>query len=58
MGRNVVRQGGEMRNACNVLIRIYEIKWLFGRPWYKWEDNIKLDLKERGVCGQVLIGLV
>jgi hypothetical protein len=39
---------GEMRNACNVLVRIYEIKQLFGRLWYKWEDNIKLYLKEIG----------
>jgi hypothetical protein len=28
-----------------------------GRPWYMWEDNIKMDLKEKGINGVKWIGL-
>jgi hypothetical protein len=32
---------GEMRNACSILVGN-----LKGRPRHRWEDNIRMDLKE------------
>jgi hypothetical protein len=37
----------EMRNACKILIRNSEGKRSLGRPRRRWEDNIKIDLKNR-----------
>jgi hypothetical protein len=38
-------------NACKVLVGRYEGEGLLGRPWYRWKDNIDLDLKEIGRMG-------
>jgi hypothetical protein len=37
-----------MRNAYNILIGEPEGKRPLGRPRHRWEDNIKMDLKEMG----------
>jgi hypothetical protein len=37
---------GEMRNAYKLLVGKPEEKRPFGRPKRKWEDNIKLNLRE------------
>jgi len=37
---------GERRGACRVLVGKPEGKRLLGRPRYRWEDNIKMDLQE------------
>jgi hypothetical protein len=38
----------EMRNAYEILVGKPEWKTLLREPWYRWEDNIKLDLREIG----------
>jgi hypothetical protein len=38
---------GRRRNACRVLVRGNEGKRPIGRPRRSWEDNNKIDLKER-----------
>jgi hypothetical protein len=38
----------EMRNAYKILVRKPEGKRPFRRPRHKWEDNIRMDLRERG----------
>jgi hypothetical protein len=43
----VVRMG-ETRNIHKLVVRISEDKRPFGRPRRRWEDNIKIDLKEIG----------
>jgi hypothetical protein len=40
------------RNAYRILVRKPEGKRQFGRPKHKWEDTIKMDLKEIR-CGGV-----
>jgi hypothetical protein len=42
---------GEGRGVYRVLVRKPEGKRLPGRPRHRWEDNIKLDLRERGISG-------
>jgi hypothetical protein len=37
---------GEMRNACNILVGKPEGKRPLGRPRHRWENNIRLDLRE------------
>jgi hypothetical protein len=37
---------GEMRNACNILVGKPEGKKPLRRPTYRWEDNIRIDLRE------------
>jgi hypothetical protein len=39
---------GEMRNAHNILVGRPEGKRLLGRPRHRWEDNIRMDLRETG----------
>jgi hypothetical protein len=39
---------GEMRGAYRVLVGKSEGKGLFGRPSLRWEDGIKMDLREVG----------
>jgi hypothetical protein len=34
---------GEMRNAYKILFRKPEGKRLLGRPWCRWENNIRMD---------------
>jgi hypothetical protein len=41
---------GGNRYACRILVRKPEEKTPLGRPRRRWEDNIKMDLRERG-CG-------
>jgi hypothetical protein len=43
---------GERRGAYRVLVRKPEGKRPHGRPWCRWDDNIKMDLQEVG-CGSV-----
>ena len=38
----------QFRNAYRVLVGKPESKRPLGRPRHKWEDNIKMDLKEMG----------
>jgi hypothetical protein len=40
-----------------ILVRKYEGKRLHGRPKHMWEYNIKVGLKEMGVCGLDLFDL-
>jgi hypothetical protein len=37
-----------MRNAYKILVGILERKLQLGRPRCKWEDNIRMDLREIG----------
>jgi hypothetical protein len=39
---------GQKRNAYRILVRKPERKRLLGRPRRRWEDNIKINLGERG----------
>ena len=41
---------GERRGVYSVLMKEPEGKRPLGRPRHKWEDNIKVDIKEVG-CG-------
>ncbi|KAJ4450887.1 hypothetical protein ANN_02320 [Periplaneta americana] len=43
-----VARMGESRNACRVLVGRPEGKRPLGRPRRRWEDNIKMDLREVG----------
>jgi hypothetical protein len=38
----------KMRNASRILVGKPEGKKLLGRPTRRWEDNIKMDHRERG----------
>jgi hypothetical protein len=42
---------GEDRGVYRVLVGKPESKRPLGRPRHRWEDNIKLDLRERGIYG-------
>jgi hypothetical protein len=48
---------GEKRNVCRILVRRPEGKRTLGRPRRKWEDNIKIDLREIGWDGMDWIDL-
>jgi len=39
---------GEMRIAYNILVGKPEGKRLLGRLRHRWEDNIRINLRERG----------
>jgi hypothetical protein len=39
---------GEMRNAYKILARTPEGKRPFGRSMHRWEDTVRMDLKEIG----------
>jgi hypothetical protein len=39
---------GEMRNAYKILVGKPEGKGTLGRHRRRWEDNIKMDLRETG----------
>jgi hypothetical protein len=39
---------GEVRVAYNILVGKPEGRSPFGRPRHRWEDNIKMDLREIG----------
>jgi hypothetical protein len=40
---------GEGRGVCRVLVGRSEGKRPLGRPRRRWEDNIKMDLREIGI---------
>jgi hypothetical protein len=42
---------GEKRNACMILVGKPEGKRPLGRPRRRWEDNVKMDLREVGWGG-------
>ena len=42
---------GDRRGLFKVLVGKPEGKKTFGRPRYRWEDNIKMDLQEVGCRG-------
>jgi hypothetical protein len=42
---------GEKRHAYRILIGNPEGKRPLGRPRHRWEDDIKMDLREIGWCG-------
>jgi hypothetical protein len=42
---------GDKRNAYRILMGKPEGKRSLGRPRRRREDNIKMDLRERGWCG-------
>jgi len=44
-----VARMGEGRGAYSVLVGRPESKRQLGRPRRRWEDNIKMDLKEIGI---------
>jgi hypothetical protein len=44
---NVARIG-EKRNACRILVGKPEGKRQLGRPRRRWEDNVKMNLREKG----------
>jgi hypothetical protein len=37
-----------MRSSYNILVGKSEGKRQLGRPRHSWEDNIRMDLRERG----------
>jgi len=43
-----VAQVGEMGNAYNILVGKPEGTRPLGRPWQRWEANIKMYLRETG----------
>jgi len=49
---------GEGRGSYRILVGRPEGKKLLGRPRPRWEDNIKLDLREIGIDGANWIQLV
>jgi hypothetical protein len=52
-----VAMTGEERGVYEVLVGKFEGKSPLGRPWRRWEDNIRMDLQEVGCGGMDLIGL-
>jgi hypothetical protein len=38
----------ERRGSCRILVGKPEGKRPLGRPGHRWEDNVKMDLKEVG----------
>jgi hypothetical protein len=40
-----------MSNPYEILIRSQGGKRTLGRPWFRWKNNIKMDLKEIGCDG-------
>ncbi|KAJ4444125.1 hypothetical protein ANN_05914 [Periplaneta americana] len=52
-----VARMGEFRNAYRVLVGRPEGKRPLGRPRRRWEDNIKMDLREVGYDGRNWINL-
>jgi hypothetical protein len=53
-----VALNGEGRGVYRVLVGRPEGKRPLGRPRYRWEDNIKMDLREIGIDGENWIWLV
>jgi len=53
-----VARKGESRGVYRVLVGKLEGKRQLGRPWRRWEDNIKIDLQEVGCQGTDWIDVV
>jgi hypothetical protein len=53
-----VARMGEVRGAYNILVGRLEVWRPLGRPRRRWEDNIKMDLREIGFgdCGLDSLG--
>jgi hypothetical protein len=51
-----VARRGEGRGVYRVLVRRPEGKRPLGRPRRRWEDNIKMDLREMGLMGRTGFG--
>jgi hypothetical protein len=49
---------GEGRGVYRVLVGRPEGKRTLGRPRHRWEDNVKMDLREIGIDGANWIQLV
>jgi hypothetical protein len=49
---------GEVRGAYNILVGRPEVRRPLGRPRCRWEDNIKMDLREIGFGDVDCINLV
>jgi hypothetical protein len=47
-----VKRTGEGRDVYSVLVGRPEDKKLLGRPRRRWEDNLKMDLREIGSMGR------
>jgi hypothetical protein len=45
MGRHVAHMG-EMKNAWNILVGKFEGKRPLRRPWHRWEDNNRMNLRK------------
>jgi hypothetical protein len=56
MGRACSTQG-EKRNAYRIVVGKPEGKRPLGRPRHRWEDNIRMDLREIGWAGRDWIDL-
>jgi hypothetical protein len=52
-----VARTGERRNIYRVLVGRTVGKRPLGRPRRRWENNIKMDLRETGIDGANWIGL-
>jgi hypothetical protein len=46
-----VARKGEVRGASTILVGMHEGRRPLGRPRRRWEDNIKMDLREIGFGG-------
>jgi hypothetical protein len=51
-GKGHVARMGDMGNSYKILVGKHRGKELFGRPKWRWENNIRMDLIGRvGECG-------
>ena len=48
----------ESRSSFKILIGTPTVKRLLGKPSRRWEDNIKMDLKETGIKTKNLVDFV
>jgi hypothetical protein len=48
---------GDITGVYRVLLGKPEVKRSLGRPWRRWEDNMKMDLQEVGCGGMDWIDL-
>ena len=49
MGRSRSKNGEKSRSAFKLLTGTTTGKRPSERPWRRWEDNIRMDLKETGI---------
>jgi hypothetical protein len=48
----------DMRNACKILVGEPEWKRPLGRPTCRWENSIKIDLRDLGLEREVTYNLI